>query len=40
MLSEQLLERVADATQIRGLKRLTGGASRQTSSLDALIDGV
>ena len=39
MLSEQLLELVPHATEIRDAKRLTGGASRETWSFDALIDG-
>jgi aminoglycoside phosphotransferase (APT) family kinase protein len=39
MLSEQLLELVPDASEVRGVKRLTGGASRETWSFDALIDG-
>jgi aminoglycoside phosphotransferase (APT) family kinase protein len=38
MQPEQLLELVPDATQIRGLERLTGGASRETWAFDALID--
>jgi aminoglycoside phosphotransferase (APT) family kinase protein len=37
--SEQLLELLPDAAEIRGLTRLTGGASRETWSFDALIDG-
>jgi aminoglycoside phosphotransferase (APT) family kinase protein len=40
MLSEHLLELVPGAAQIRHLKRLTGGASRETWSFDALIDDV
>jgi hypothetical protein len=39
MLSEQLLELVPEAAEIRELRRLTGGASRETWSFDALIDG-
>jgi aminoglycoside phosphotransferase (APT) family kinase protein len=39
MLSEQLLELVPDAAGVRGVKRLTGGASRETWSFDALIGG-
>jgi aminoglycoside phosphotransferase (APT) family kinase protein len=39
MLSEQLLELIPNAAEIRDLKRLTGGASRETWSFDALIDG-
>jgi aminoglycoside phosphotransferase (APT) family kinase protein len=40
MLSEQLLELVPGATEVRGVEQLTGGASRETWSFDALIDGV
>lgn len=40
MLSEQLLELVPGAAEVRGLERLTGGASRETWSFDALIDGL
>jgi aminoglycoside phosphotransferase (APT) family kinase protein len=40
MLSEQLLELVPGAADVRGVERLTGGASRETWSFDALIDGV
>jgi aminoglycoside phosphotransferase (APT) family kinase protein len=39
MLAEQLLELLPDAAEIRGVKLLTGGASRETWSFDALIDG-
>jgi aminoglycoside phosphotransferase (APT) family kinase protein len=39
MLPEQLLELVPDAAEIRDVKRLTGGASRETWAFDALIDG-
>jgi aminoglycoside phosphotransferase (APT) family kinase protein len=39
MLSEQLLELVPGAVEVRGVERLTGGASRETWSFDALIDG-
>ncbi|HET7048675.1 MAG TPA: phosphotransferase family protein, partial [Solirubrobacteraceae bacterium] len=39
MLSEQLLELVPGAAEVRGVQRLTGGASRETWSFDALIDG-
>lgn len=39
MLSEQLVELLPDAAEVRELKRLTGGASRETWSFDALIDG-
>jgi aminoglycoside phosphotransferase (APT) family kinase protein len=39
MLPERLLELVPDAAEIRDGKRLTGGASRETWSFDALIDG-
>src|SRR6516225_6693850 len=39
MLPEQLLKLIPDAAEIRDLKRLTGGASRETWSFDALIDG-
>ena len=38
MRSQDLLELVPDAAQIRDVKRLTGGASRETWSFDALID--
>ena len=38
MLSEQLLELVPGAAEVRGVERLTGGASRETWSFDALID--
>jgi aminoglycoside phosphotransferase (APT) family kinase protein len=38
MLPEQLLELVPDAVEIRDVERLTGGASRETWSFDALID--
>jgi aminoglycoside phosphotransferase (APT) family kinase protein len=40
MLSEHLLELVPGAAAIRDVQRLTGGASRETWSFDALIDGV
>ncbi|MGZ4215671.1 MAG: phosphotransferase family protein [Solirubrobacteraceae bacterium] len=40
MLSEQLLELVPGAAKVRGVERLTGGASRETWSFDALIDGL
>jgi aminoglycoside phosphotransferase (APT) family kinase protein len=40
MLSEHLLELVPGAAEVRGVERLTGGASRETWSFDALIDGV
>lgn len=39
MVSAQLLELVPGAAEIRDVKRLTGGASRETWSFDALIDG-
>jgi aminoglycoside phosphotransferase (APT) family kinase protein len=39
MLPERLLELVPGATEIRDVKRLTGGASRETWSFDARIDG-
>src|SRR5258708_14470095 len=39
MLSEDLLELVPDAVEIRAVTQLTGGASRETWSFDALIDG-
>jgi len=39
MLSEQLLELVPGAAEVRGVQQLTGGASRETWSFDALIDG-
>lgn len=39
MLAEQVLELVPDAAEIRELRRLTGGASRETWAFDALIDG-
>ena len=39
MQSEELLQLVPNATEIRDLKRLTGGASRETWSFDALVDG-
>src|SRR5579884_4403546 len=39
MVSEDLRELVPGATAIREAKRLTGGASRETWSFDALIDG-
>jgi aminoglycoside phosphotransferase (APT) family kinase protein len=39
MLSEQLLRFVPDAAGIREVTRLTGGASRETWSFDALIGG-
>jgi len=39
MLSEQLLELVPGAAEVRGVEQLTGGASRETWSFDALIDG-
>jgi aminoglycoside phosphotransferase (APT) family kinase protein len=37
MRSAQLLEAVPDALEIRDLKRLTGGASRETWSFDAVL---
>lgn len=37
MRAEQLLEAVPDAVEIRDLKRLTGGASRETWSFDAVL---
>jgi aminoglycoside phosphotransferase (APT) family kinase protein len=40
MQSEQLLRLVPDADEIREVKRLTGGASRETWSFDALVGGV
>jgi aminoglycoside phosphotransferase (APT) family kinase protein len=40
MLSEHLLELVPGAAEVRGVEQLTGGASRETWSFDALIDGV
>ena len=40
MLSEQLLELVPRAAEVRGVEQLTGGASRETWSFDALIDDV
>src|SRR6476661_10792109 len=40
MLSERLLELVPGAADVRGVEQLTGGASRETWSFDALIDGV
>jgi aminoglycoside phosphotransferase (APT) family kinase protein len=39
MRSEDVFEFVPEAAGIRDLKRLTGGASRETWSFDALIDG-
>jgi aminoglycoside phosphotransferase (APT) family kinase protein len=39
MLSEQLLGLVPDAAEVREVKQLTGGASRETWSFDALIAG-
>ena len=39
MLSEQLLELVPGAAEVRGVEQLTGGASRETWSFDALIAG-
>jgi aminoglycoside phosphotransferase (APT) family kinase protein len=39
MQSEELLELVPDATEVRDLERLTGGASRETWSFEALIRG-
>lgn len=39
MLSEHLLELLPDAAEVREVKRLTGGASRETWSFDALIAG-
>jgi aminoglycoside phosphotransferase (APT) family kinase protein len=39
MLPEELLELVPGAAEVRDLERLTGGASRETWSFDALIDG-
>ena len=39
MLSEELLALVPDAAEIRDVRRLTGGASRETWSFDALIGG-
>ena len=39
MLADQLLELLPQADEVRELKRLTGGASRETWSFDALIDG-
>src|SRR5581483_1744135 len=39
MLPERLLELVPDAAEIRDPRRLTGGASRETWSFDALIAG-
>jgi alkylation response protein AidB-like acyl-CoA dehydrogenase len=40
MLSAQLLELVPGAAEVRGVEQLTGGASRETWSFDALIDAV
>ena len=40
MLSEHLLELVPGAAEVRGVEQLTGGASRETWSFDALIDEV
>ncbi len=40
MLSEDLLKLVPDAVEIRDIRRLTGGASRETWSFDALMDGI
>jgi aminoglycoside phosphotransferase (APT) family kinase protein len=37
MQSEQLLEALPDAIEIRDLRRLTGGASRETWSFDAVL---
>ena len=39
MQSERLLELVPGAAEVRGVEQLTGGASRETWSFDALIDG-
>lgn len=38
MVPEQLLELVPDAVEVRDVKRLTGGASRETWSFDALTE--
>jgi hypothetical protein len=38
MLSEQLLELVPGAAEVRGVEQLTGGASRETWSFDAPLD--
>ncbi len=40
MLSERVLELVPGATEVRNESRLTGGASRETWSFDAVVDGV
>jgi aminoglycoside phosphotransferase (APT) family kinase protein len=40
VLSEHLLELVPGAAEVRDVQRLTGGASRETWSFDARIDGV
>lgn len=39
MLPDQLLALVPGAAEVRDVRRLTGGASRETWSFDALIDG-
>ena len=39
MQSERLLELVPGAAEVRGVEQLTGGASRETWSFDALVDG-